>query len=358
MGNSGLHKRITPVQALRQAGQLGRQALAKLGSASHKSTPDPAAPIGLAAPDELDSAFKQHPDLFREGSQIQADWNEIKQTMYAGCVHTLLIREQQTEPLLREYLLSDSRLHLCAMAESLGDACRQIRKQSYQVIVLAINSRMDDMSALLDLMNSSNSRAKAVAVLESGAIAQLQHMIHPKVLGYVAAQDASQHLADAVMEVSHGRFTASPAISSIVLRLTSNYLAERVPTIQASANRRYSSEAHSAYEPANNSAFAPSAFNSSHLNSSFFPSSMNSTFGESSSLQHTTKVKRTSLSERETGILSLIAGGFSSAEIAEQLAISVTTVNAHIRNIFAKLDVHTRAQAIHVGIAQGMIEVQ
>lgn len=358
MGNFGIRKSITPADALRQAGLMGRQALAKLNSASKKATPAPAASSGLATPDELDTAFKQHPDLFREASQFQTDWNQIKHTMYAGCVHTLLIREQQTEPLLREYLLSDSRLHLCAMAESLGDACRQIRKQSYQVIVLAINSRMGDMSSLLDLMNSSNSRAKAVAVLESGAIAQLQHMIHPKVLGYVAAQDASHHLADAVMEVSQGRFTASPAISSIVLRLTSNYLAERVPTIQASQNRRAPSEVHSAHEPANHSAFAPSAFNSSHLNSSFFPSSTNSTFGESSGLQQSTKIKKSSLSERETGILSLIAGGFSSAEISEQLAISVTTVNAHIRNIFAKLDVHTRAQAIHVGIAQGMIEVQ
>jgi DNA-binding NarL/FixJ family response regulator len=358
MGNFNIHSGFKPAEALKQAGQLGKHALAKLNSAERRPASLPSSSLAISAQDELDSDFKQHPDLFRDSSLGQADWNDFTKTMYAGCVHTLLIREQQTTSLFREYLLSDSRLHVCGVAERLGDACRQIRKQSYQVIVLAINNHMHDMVSLLDLMNSSNPRAKAVAVLESAAIAQLQHMIHPKVLGYVAAQDAAQHLSDAVMEVSQGRFTASPAISDIVFSLTSSYLAEREPAISPSLAQRLPSDLPSGYESANNSAFASSTFASSQLHSSFLNSSPTSTFGESSSLRHRTKVNTASLSERETGILSLIAGGLSSAEIAEQLAISVPTVNAHIRNIFSKLGVHTRAQAIHVGIAQGMIEVQ
>jgi DNA-binding NarL/FixJ family response regulator len=358
MSKSSIHVGLSPSEALRHAGQMGKNALAKI-SRSSSSLPSISAPNGaLPAGEELDAVFRQHPDLFRDTSQPPNDWHDFSKSLSSGVVQTLLIRDQQTTPLLREYLLSDHRLHMCAMAERLGDACRQIRRQSYHVIVLAIHQHMDDMVSLLDLMNSSNPRAKAIAVLEGDAMTHLKQMIHPKVLGYVAAQDAARHLADAVIEVSHGRFTASPAISDTVLRLTSNYLAERPPAMSQTPAAHGANELRAANEHAGSSSFASSAFASSQTPSSLLASSPNSGFGEISGLSRRAKVSTALLSERETGILSLIAGGLSSAEIAEQLAISIPTVNAHVRNIFTKLGVHTRAQAIHVGIAQGMIEVQ
>ena len=53
-----------------------------------------------------------------------------------------------------------------------------------------------------------------------------------------------------------------------------------------------------------------------------------------------------SLSPRERGILSLIAEGLSNAEIAERLSLSEKTVRNHVSNLFDKLGVWTRAQAI------------
>ena len=52
------------------------------------------------------------------------------------------------------------------------------------------------------------------------------------------------------------------------------------------------------------------------------------------------------LSVRERQILSLISDGLSNAEIAERLAISEKTVRNHTSNVFDKLGVWTRAQAI------------
>jgi pimeloyl-ACP methyl ester carboxylesterase/DNA-binding CsgD family transcriptional regulator len=52
------------------------------------------------------------------------------------------------------------------------------------------------------------------------------------------------------------------------------------------------------------------------------------------------------LSGRERQILTLIAEGLSNAEIAERLAISEKTVRNHTSNVFDKLGVWTRAQAI------------
>ena len=52
------------------------------------------------------------------------------------------------------------------------------------------------------------------------------------------------------------------------------------------------------------------------------------------------------LSSRERQILALIADGLSNAEIAGQLSISEKTVRNHTTNVFDKLGVWTRAQAI------------
>ena len=52
------------------------------------------------------------------------------------------------------------------------------------------------------------------------------------------------------------------------------------------------------------------------------------------------------LSGRERQVLTLMAEGLSNAEIAERLQISEKTVRNHASNIFDKLGVWSRAQAI------------
>jgi LuxR family maltose regulon positive regulatory protein len=52
------------------------------------------------------------------------------------------------------------------------------------------------------------------------------------------------------------------------------------------------------------------------------------------------------LSDREGEILKLITGGRSNKEIARTLAITPETVKSHMKRIFAKLEVKTRAQAV------------
>src|SRR4051794_17090773 len=52
------------------------------------------------------------------------------------------------------------------------------------------------------------------------------------------------------------------------------------------------------------------------------------------------------LTEREREILELIAHGYSNGQIAERLFLSSKTVRNHVSNIFSKLQVSDRAQAI------------
>lgn len=52
------------------------------------------------------------------------------------------------------------------------------------------------------------------------------------------------------------------------------------------------------------------------------------------------------LSQREREVLELLARGYLYKEIAEQLKISVQTVNTYIRRVYEKLHVRSRAQAV------------
>lgn len=62
------------------------------------------------------------------------------------------------------------------------------------------------------------------------------------------------------------------------------------------------------------------------------------------------------LSAREIEVLKLIETGLSNQEIASKLFISVATVKRHISNIYAKLDVETRTQAVSVSKELGFFD--
>ena len=61
------------------------------------------------------------------------------------------------------------------------------------------------------------------------------------------------------------------------------------------------------------------------------------------------------LSAREAEILTLIANGFSSQEVAGKINISEQTVTTHMKNIYRKLNVHTRSQAVASAKNQGLL---
>jgi LuxR family maltose regulon positive regulatory protein len=61
------------------------------------------------------------------------------------------------------------------------------------------------------------------------------------------------------------------------------------------------------------------------------------------------------LSEREREVLALLGAGLSNAEIAERLVVALTTVKAHLRSIYAKLEVDSRTRALARARALGLI---
>lgn len=61
------------------------------------------------------------------------------------------------------------------------------------------------------------------------------------------------------------------------------------------------------------------------------------------------------LTNRELQILRLLAGGKSTATIANQLNVSRTTINNHVQHILRKLDAHSRLEAVRRAEHAGLI---
>jgi DNA-binding CsgD family transcriptional regulator len=60
------------------------------------------------------------------------------------------------------------------------------------------------------------------------------------------------------------------------------------------------------------------------------------------------------LTEREVQVLAFVAGGRTSKEVAEELSLSVTTVQRHIANIYGKIGVRNRAEATAYALRRGL----
>lgn len=58
------------------------------------------------------------------------------------------------------------------------------------------------------------------------------------------------------------------------------------------------------------------------------------------------EIEKLGISKRELDVLDLMATGLSNEEIAEKLFVSLNTVKTHSSNIFSKLDVKRRTQAV------------
>ncbi len=63
----------------------------------------------------------------------------------------------------------------------------------------------------------------------------------------------------------------------------------------------------------------------------------------------------TELTERETGVLKLIANGLTNSQIAQKLVISENTVKGHVSNILSKLHLADRTQVAVYAWQQGIV---
>jgi DNA-binding NarL/FixJ family response regulator len=63
------------------------------------------------------------------------------------------------------------------------------------------------------------------------------------------------------------------------------------------------------------------------------------------------------LTQRELEVLRLVRDGNRNKQIADQLSISETTVNFHIKNIMDKLQANDRTHAVTIAVRRGLLEI-
>jgi DNA-binding NarL/FixJ family response regulator len=65
---------------------------------------------------------------------------------------------------------------------------------------------------------------------------------------------------------------------------------------------------------------------------------------------------RPGLTSRERQVLRLLVEGASNKDVARRLAIRSNTVRTHVQNLLAKLQVHTRLEAVTMAMRAGFVE--
>ena len=68
--------------------------------------------------------------------------------------------------------------------------------------------------------------------------------------------------------------------------------------------------------------------------------------------------ERVALTRREAAILNLIARGDSYSDVARELGVSVCTIQTHAKNIYAKLSVHSRGEAVFQAQRRGLLQME
>ena len=66
---------------------------------------------------------------------------------------------------------------------------------------------------------------------------------------------------------------------------------------------------------------------------------------------------RPGLSTREIEVLQMVAAGMRNKEIAYQLGVSETTINAHLQHLLEKLNASDRTSAVMVALRRGIIRL-
>lgn len=223
---------------------------------------------------------------------------------------TVLVVEDEPEFLRRfsEAVLADARLQLLGAVASGRAGLAMLDAQPPDVLLVDLG--LPDLSGieLIRHVAARHPGCDALVVTMFGDDAHVIGSLEAGATGYLLKDASAARIADAVCEVNAG---GSPISPSIARRVLARFRAAPGPASAPSAT----------------AAPAPAA----------------------------APAEPSPLSERETELLRLVAKGFSFESVAEVLGISPHTVVTHVKNIYRKLAVHSRGEAVHEARQMGLL---
>lgn len=257
--------------------------------------PPAASPAGaMAAAPQQPYSFPSMPP--NPGSQL---WPDFLIGQADRPVRVLLIDDDaHIRRVIAQELMADERTLLVAQAESLKEGRKAIRQHVFDVMLVDIHLGDGEGLDLIDFMKTVHPSAEAivVSIMESDDL--VVRAFELGATGYLVKNSWFGSYPQAVLQVANGGASITPNLARRLLQRFDK------PAV-AEVRKRQPEEAER-------------------------------------------------LSAREREVLRLVASGHTSVEIGVRLTISSMTVNTHIKNIYRKLQVRTRAQAVRFASLRGM----
>lgn len=201
---------------------------------------------------------------------------------------------------MAQEIMNDKRTMVVAQASSLREAKKVIRQHEFDVMLVDLNLGDGNGLELLDLMKSACPHAEAVVVSVVETDDQVLKAFELGAAGYMVKNSWFGNYAQAVLQVANGGASITPNLARRLLQ----------------------------------------RFDKTATSADAVPRAPDPTLDR--------------LSAREREVLRMVSSGYTSAEIGERLLISAMTVNTHIKNIYRKLQVRTRAQAVRFASLRGL----
>lgn len=196
-------------------------------------------------------------------------------------------------------LMADSRTLLVGQACNLREARKNIRQQEFDVLLVDLNLGDGEGLELLEFTRNIYPRVLAIVVSVTERDDKVMQAFELGAVGYLLKNSWFDDYPQAVLQVANGGASITPVLAKKLL----SRLGKTPVKLSVSGD----------------------------------------------------PLQDDQLSMRECEILKMIACGYTSPEVASFLEISTLTVNTHIKNIYRKLQTHTRAQAVRAASLRGWI---
>ncbi|MDI1273802.1 response regulator transcription factor [Polaromonas sp.] len=201
-------------------------------------------------------------------------------------------------------------LHLVAGVGTFDEARALIEDKSQAIDILLTDLALPDGNGLdlIRLAGRLRPSCEALVISMFGDEDSVLSSVEAGALGYIQKDFTPDNIAHTILEMKDGASPISPMIARRVLaKYRALHLVDQVPPAAAAG--------------------AP-----------------------------TGGLVRTLLSVREQEVLELIARGFSYAEISRLKSVSVHTVQSHIKNLYTKLAVHSKSEAVYEATRLGLLQ--
>ena len=233
-------------------------------------------------------------------------WPDFLTGQERSPVRVLLVDDDEVvrRAIARE-LLADMRIQLEGQADSIREGRKLLATHEFDVLMVDLRLGDGRCFELIDEARRHHCNGEVIVISAFEDEADVLHAFELGATGYLLKNAWLQSFPEAVLHVVNGGAAITPRLARRLLHLL-NQLPRDQPT---------------------DDELPPAA----------------------------PPPQETTLSDRESQILRFVALGFATAEIGVRLGITGQTVNAHIKSVYKKLHVHSRAQAVSLAVHSGLI---